>query len=205
MSTQFLHQTHICAADGMSRFSNPEGRCKACKPFYTVFEHILLQVGGVDGFSRGITEIIEARKAGRRGDSVRGRVTRTVLNAILQSDHTKQLIRIYQEFLKAWDISLKPQVEGMGVVWYHDYTYHQPEAKPVVDTGWRMRWESRRAAKREERAAVRQGQTIILRWEKAGEVGQFKVGANDEAGRKLAAEAQTRGQAQGYSVSFTLA
>jgi hypothetical protein len=212
MSDQFLQGTHICAADGSSRFSNPEGRCKACAPFYTVFESILLQVGGVNGFSAGVQAIIEARQSGRRGDSVQGRVTRTVLNAILKAKDTQQLIRIYQEFLGAWDIRLTPQVEGMGVVWYHDYTHYKAEeaAAPVVQkiedvTGWRLRWQDARTEKRERRETVRGQRVIVCRWQKGDERGEFNVGQNTADGRERAAEVQERAIASGHTVSFILA
>ena len=162
--------------------------------------------------------------SGRRGDTVDGRLTRAVLNRIMQVGQPVQaaLLDEYREYLAPYGIGLNVDVDG---VWFHDYTSlaGQSVSVPVTVTQpaipgltgqlngdllreymWQANVAEKRASKHAFVESVRQSRDIVMRWVGEDSEGQCVLGPNTDETRARAAEYQAAAHKRGFRVRFSL-
>ncbi len=232
---------HMCPTHNRRLFASSDGMCKACRPVTVAeelhapsFQTLLEDIGGDGAFAASISAIAEARRAGRRGDSVGGRLTRAMLDLIAEQPPAAQpaLLMEYREYLGQFGVGLTSQEERddrgeTHVVHYHDYSNFRrvnrgvqpaiPHMAPVLNqvvTGEALRermWQANVAERRSQRQAhmaqVRATRAILMRWvsrEDENDAGSKVIGPNTDETRTQAAEWQAAGIRAGYKVEFEL-
>jgi hypothetical protein len=230
-------------------FSAKDGYCKVCRPTVVMgeeimpaneaaavvapmapsFDDLLAEVGGGEAFAHSVAEIALAKRQGRRGDSVQGRLTAMLAGKIVEQPTwaLSELVPAYAEYLRSYGIGLNAEelVDPDGqphLSLRHDYSRFVPQVNgsqmaipelvPAMTnlTGAELRshlWRANAQEKREARNVVaeakRQAQTVTMHWEGNGKSGSKAIGPNTPETRKEAAVLQAAGRKAGFKVTFT--
>jgi hypothetical protein len=229
---------HDCEVLGRKHlFASTDGTCRHCRPveetvpvltgddviempvneaeevYAPSFEVLLDDVGGEEAFAASVGQIAEAKRSGRRGDSIPGRKTRELLNLIMQAPAPvkNDLLASYKEFVDQFGIALRPDPDG---VLFHDYAVFASRSTATgpnsgtgsAGTGWQANLAQKRAMRNAFTERVRVSRNIVMSWVSTdgGERGTALLGPNTDETRLLAAEYQAAARKKGFQARFSL-